>query len=53
MRAETGSGGIRVDLADGYEMQHQDEDEARIIIGGGAAAVVLDTGSGAIRISQN
>jgi len=49
IRAETGSGGIRLDV-DGATVRHKDDDSALIVVGGGAADVRLDTGSGAIRI---
>ena len=49
IRAETGSGGIHLDV-DGATVRHKDNDSALIVVGGGAADVKLDTGSGAIRI---
>jgi hypothetical protein len=52
VEAETGSGGIKLDLAGSYDIRHKDDDEVRVVIGGGAARLVLDTGSGRIRISQ-
>ncbi len=51
-RAETGSGGIDLDIEDGVLMRHMGRDEASFSIGGGGARVVLDTGSGGIRISH-
>jgi len=49
VRAETGSGGISVDLP-GVEIGRKKRDEMRFTIGDGDARVVLDTGSGGIRI---
>jgi len=52
VEAETGSGGIKLDLAGSYDIRRQEDDEVRVVIGGGEASLVLDTGSGSIRISQ-
>jgi len=49
--ADTGSGGIHIDLDGPINMRQMDRDEARFSVGGGGARVVLDTGSGGIRIS--
>lgn len=51
VEAATGSGGIRVDL-EGAKLHRLDEDQAEIEIGSGDARVMLDTGSGRIRISR-
>ncbi len=51
--AETGSGGIDIDIAGGVEMRRKERNSARFSVGGGGGArVVLDTGSGGIRIRQ-
>lgn len=50
--ADTGSGGIQFDLSGDYRMRRVEDDEVEFTIGGGDAELVLDTGSGAIRISQ-
>ena len=47
--ADTGSGGIHLDLDVPVQILHKEEDELRFRIGGGAARVHVDTGSGAIR----
>jgi hypothetical protein len=52
VRADTGSGGIDFDLTGEHRLQRVDDDEARLTIGSGDAEVMLDTGSGSIRISQ-
>jgi len=52
LHAETGSGRINLDLAGNYEIRHREDDELRAVIGGGAANLILDTGSGSIRIMQ-
>jgi hypothetical protein len=52
LRADTGSGGIEFDLSGEHRLRRVDDDEVRLTIGGGAAEVMLDTGSGSIRISQ-
>ena len=52
MEAETGSGGIKLDLSGPHDIRYKEDDEARVTIGDGAARLVLDTGSGSIRISQ-
>ncbi len=49
--AETNSGGIDADV-DGARMVRRKRDEAEITLGGGAARIELDTGSGSIRIRQ-
>ena len=48
--ADTGSGGIHLDFDAPVQILHKDDDEIRFRVGGGAARVVLDTGSGSIRI---
>jgi hypothetical protein len=48
--ADTGSGGIHLDLDAPVQILHKEKDELRFRIGEGAARVVLDTGSGSIRI---
>jgi len=48
--ADTGSGAIHLDLEEPVQILHKDDDELRFRIGGGAARVSLDTGSGSIRI---
>lgn len=50
VQADTGSGGIHLDLGAAVQILHKDDDEIRFRIGSGAAKVVLDTGSGSIRI---
>jgi DUF4097 and DUF4098 domain-containing protein YvlB len=52
VRAETGSGGIELDLDEPVEIRYKDRDEISFKVGGGAADVVIDTGSGSIRISN-
>lgn len=49
--ADTGSGGVQVDYP-GVEFQRKERDEAHFRIGSGRATMVLDTGSGAIRIDR-
>jgi hypothetical protein len=49
--ASTGSGGIDIDIDD-YDARSVSEDSAEFRIGGGAARLRLDTGSGGIRITQ-
>jgi DUF4097 and DUF4098 domain-containing protein YvlB len=51
IRADTGSGGIHLDVPNAM-LRHKSRDSALIEVGGGAANVNLDTGSGSIRISQ-
>lgn len=51
--AETGSGGIHLDLDEAVELRYKERDEVRFVIGGGAAKVKLDTGSGGISISDH
>ncbi len=46
--ADTGSGGITVDGE--ARFLHRERDTMRFVLGGGAAAVRLDTGSGSIRV---
>lgn len=48
---ETGSGGVDVDI-DGVTVEREGRDEARFTLGGGEARVVIDTGSGGIRIRK-
>ena len=52
VHAETGSGGIKLDLTADFDILRKDDDEVRVVIGGGSASLVLDTGSGSIHISQ-
>jgi DUF4097 and DUF4098 domain-containing protein YvlB len=49
VQAETGSGGIDVDL-EGVAVERRDRDSAKFKLGDGAARVILDTGSGGIRV---
>jgi len=49
--AETSSGGIDVDV-DGADMRRKKRDEVEFVVGGGAARVDLETGSGSIRIAD-
>ena len=51
VHAETGAGGIRVDV-DGADIRRHDHDEVAVRIGNGDADVMLETGSGSIRIGQ-
>ena len=51
-KAETGSGGIHVDLEEGVKLRRMERNEASFSVGGGGARVVLDTGSGGIRITR-
>jgi hypothetical protein len=50
VQADTGSGGIQVDLRD-FETLHRERDALRIRLGRGEANVRLDTGSGSIRVA--
>jgi hypothetical protein len=47
--ADTGSGGVDVDV-DGARIERKNRDEVRFTVGGGDAHVVIDTGSGGVRI---
>lgn len=51
IEADTGSGGIKWDLGD-VDVRHKEKNEALLIVGGGAADMSIDTGSGSIRITQ-
>lgn len=51
IEADTGSGGIKWDLKD-VQVKHRESDEVLLVVGGGDADLVVDTGSGSIRISQ-
>ena len=46
---DTGSGAITVNI-DGVDVDTRDKDDVRFTVGGGDARVVLDTGSGGIKI---
>ena len=50
--ADTGSGRIRIDLSGDYSIRKDERDEAEVRVGGGAARVRLDAGSGGINISN-
>ncbi len=50
--AGTGSGGIRIDLDQAHDVERGRRGEARLRGGGGAARVVIDTGSGGVRIVE-
>jgi len=52
VRAETGSGGIDLGLDSPVELKYKDRNEIAFTVGSGAARVVLDTGSGGIRITN-
>jgi hypothetical protein len=49
--ADSGTGGVSLDLA-AAKVQRHDDDEMTVKLGDGEASVTLDTGSGAIRITQ-
>jgi hypothetical protein len=51
IRADTGSGGISLDLAQAKLRRHE-EDEVAVTLGNGEASVTLDAGSGSIHIGQ-
>jgi len=50
VHAETGSGGIDLDLSGDLVMTRNDPDEVAFTVGGGNARVRIGTGSGGIRI---
>jgi DUF4097 and DUF4098 domain-containing protein YvlB len=52
VKVDTGSGEIELDLSGPHRIRHQEDGEAAFIIGGGDAEVMLDTGSGSVRVSQ-
>jgi hypothetical protein len=49
--AETGSGSIRVDVDDA-DYHYRERDEVEFVVGGGKTRIVIDTGSGSIRIRE-
>jgi DUF4097 and DUF4098 domain-containing protein YvlB len=51
IRADTGSGGISLDLAQAKLRRHG-RDEVAVTLGAGEARVTLDAGSGSIHIAQ-
>ena len=51
IRADTGSGGISLDLAKARIRRHE-RDEVAVTLGNGDASVTLDAGSGSIQITQ-
>lgn len=53
VRASAGSGGVDLDLDEPIELRTKERDEVSFVIGGGDADVVLDTGSGGIRIVRS
>ena len=52
VRADTGSGGVHLDLEEPIKIRYKDRNEIAFTIGGGAARIVIDTGSGGIRITN-
>ena len=52
VEADTGSGGIELDLGEKILMREMSRDEVRFTLGNGDARIQLDTGSGRIRITR-
>jgi DUF4097 and DUF4098 domain-containing protein YvlB len=52
VKVDTGSGGIDLDLSGSHRIRHVDDNEVEFTIGDGDADLILDTGSGSVRISQ-